>query len=469
MNKVQITRSPIDDSIYVERELANKAEIKQALKNANKAQRLWRKSSIAERAACCYAMVAALMSNEEEIAEQLCWMMGRPIRYCKAEISGMAERARFMVSAAEAALAPIVLEEKQGFKRYVKREPLGVVFVIAPWNYPYLTAINTIVPAIMAGNTVILKHSAQTPLCAEQFAKAFEEISPLLNVPHGIFQYLHLNHSETERLIAEPLVDYVAFTGSVAGGEMVESAASGRFIGVGLELGGKDSAYVRADADISHAVASCVDGAFFNSGQSCCAIERVYVHTSIYDDFVNQVVALVNEYKLGRPDDKSTTLGPLVKADNADFVRRQITAAITAGARAHINSDDFLLDKIGSAYLAPQVLTAVDHSMSVMTDESFGPVVGIMEVESDEQAISLMNSSEFGLTAAVFTGNIDQGISIGDQLETGTFFINRCDYLDPALAWVGVKSSGRGCTLSTLGYQSLTRPKSYHIKVDITQ
>ncbi len=465
MSNVQLTRSPIDDSIYVERTLAGQEEIKQALAKASCAQVKWKQSSIAERAALCYAMVDALSSNEEEIAEQLCWMMGRPIRYCKGEVHGMAERARYMIAVAEESLKVIELPQKDGFVRYIKREALGVVFVIAPWNYPYLIAINTIIPAIMAGNTVVLKHSAQTPLCAEQFANAFEKASLSLNVPNGIFQYLHLSHDDTERVIKDPLVNYVAFTGSVVGAEMVERAASGRFIGVGLELGGKDPAYVREDADISHAVSTCVDGAFFNSGQSCCAIERIYVHTSIYDEFVKQLVALVNEYKLGRPDNSETTLGPLVKAVNANFVREQISSAIAAGAKAHINLSDFPLDQPGSAYLAPQVLTVVDHNMSVMKDESFGPVVGIMKVDNDEQAISLMNDSEFGLTASVFTTNIEQGIAIGEQLATGTFFINRCDYLDPALAWTGVKNSGRGCTLSTLGYEHLTRSKSFHIKL----
>lgn len=472
MSNIQITRSPIDDSIYVERPLASQEEINHALQNANKTQIQWRQSSIAERAALCYAMVDALIDNDEEIAKQLCWMMGRPIRDCKGEVSGMAERARYMIESAEKSLKIIELPKKEGFIRYIKQEPLGIVFVIAPWNYPYLTAINTIIPAIMAGNTVILKHSAQTPLCAEQFAKAFanafEKTSLSLNVPEGVFQYLHLSHADTERVIQDPFVNYVAFTGSVAGGEMVERAASGRFIGVGLELGGKDAAYVRADADISDAVASCVDGAFFNSGQSCCAIERLYVHQTIYDDFVKQAVALVNQYKLGRPDDNETTLGPMVKTSAADFVRGQISSAITAGAKAHINPSDFPLAKDSTPYLAPQILTEVDHSMSVMKDESFGPVIGIMKVNGDEQAVNLMNDSDFGLTASVFTKNIEQGIAIGEKLETGTFFINRCDYLDPALAWTGIKKSGRGCTLSSMGYQALTRPKSFHIKVNVT-
>jgi len=323
--------------------------------------------------------------------------------------------------------------------------------------------VNTIIPTIMAGNTVILKHSAQTPLCAEQFADAFNAAE----LPEGVFQFLHLSHADTEMIIKDPAIDYVAFTGSVAGGEMVEQASSGRFIGTGLELGGKDPAYVRADADIDYAVETTIDGAFFNSGQSCCGIERIYVAEAIFDEFVEKAVSLVNQYKLGRSDDPETTLGPLVKASAADFVREQIKEAVNAGAIAHINRDDFPLDKSGSAYLAPQVLTHVDHNMRVMTEESFGPVVGIMKVSSDEQAIELMNDSEFGLTASVFSSDIETATAIGEQLETGTFFINRCDYLDPSLAWVGVKNSGNGCTLSSMGYETITRPKSFHLKTKI--
>jgi len=460
MNNPQVTRSPIDDSIYVERRLASKTEIQHVVNQAISAQKIWRKSSLTHRAEVCNAMVDTLISNGDEIAEQLCWMMGRPIRYCKNELAGMAERARFMINEANSALTTMNFPEIKGGLRYIKHEPLGVVFVIAPWNYPYLTAINTIVPAIMAGNSVILKHSAQTPLCAEQFASGFEQAG----LAKGVFQYLHLSHENTEHIINNQPINYVAFTGSVAGGEAIEQAASTRFIGVGLELGGKDPAYVRQDADITYAVATCIDGAFFNSGQSCCAIERIYVHESLYDDFVKQAVALVKQYVLGRPDKMRTTLGPMVNAKSAGFVRKQVLDAIKQGAIAHIDETEFPLNKHGSPYLAPQLLTNVDHSMSVMVDESFGPVVGIMKVENDEQAIYLMNDSEFGLTASVFTQNIEQGITIGEQLDTGTFFINRCDYLHPELAWTGVKKSGRGCSLSAMGYQALTRPKSFHIK-----
>ncbi len=461
--KIQITRSPIDNSVYVERQLASQTEINQVIQQANNAQTQWRKTSLNHRAKVCCAMVNALINNEDEVAKQLCWMMGRPIRYCKNELAGMAERAHVMIAEAQLALQPISLAEKPGYTRYIKREPVGVVFVIAPWNYPYLTAINTIVPAIMAGNSVILKHSAQTPLCAEQFARAFEKAG----LAENVFQYLHLNHEATQKIVSEQAINYVAFTGSVAGGEIIEQAASRRFLGLTLELGGKDPAYVRKDADLGYAVASCIDGAFFNSGQSCCAIERIYVDESIYEEFLEQAVALVKQYILGRSDDINTTLGPMVNAKSADFVRQQVFDAVSKGAIKHINDADFPLNKQGSAYLSPQLLTNVDHSMSVMTDESFGPVVGIMKVSNDDQAIALMNDCQFGLTAAVFSQNIAQAVAIGEQLITGTFFINGCDYLDPALAWTGVKKSGKGCSLSTLGYQALTRAKSFNIKENL--
>jgi len=455
------THSPIDNSVYLERSFATQDEIQLAIIKAQKAAPLWRSTSLAFREKCCTNAVNALVANRENIAQEICWQMGRPIRYAASEVTGLEERARYMIKHADAALSPVQLPEKPGFLRYIKREPLGIVFVIAPWNYPYLTAVNTIIPALMAGNVVILKHSAQTPLVAERFAEAFA----LANLPEGVFQYLHLTHSDTEKLIQCAPINHIAFTGSVAGGSMVEAAAAGRFLSIGLELGGNDPAYVRADADINQAVETSIDGAFFNSGQSCCGIERIYVHQHLFEAFVSKAVALVNRYKLGRSDDPETTLGPLVRASAADFVREQIKEAIEQGAIAHINPRHFAHDQPGQAYLAPQILTNVNHDMRIMTEETFGPVVGIMSVKNDDEAIALMNDSNYGLTAAIFTQDIETGILLGEQLETGTFFINRCDYLDPALAWTGVKHSGRGCSLSTLGYESLTRPKSFHIKL----
>ncbi len=454
------TISPVDGSPYVERLCATQEEINATIELAVTAQQAWKKTALDERKRLCSLAIDAFVAKKDDIAAEICWQMGRPIRSAAGEVSGMEERARTMIELADQGLATIKLADKPGFERWIQREPLGVTFVIAPWNYPYLTAINAVLPAILAGNSVVLKHSAQTPLCAERLHEAFKAGG----LPEGVFQYLHLSHSYTETIIGDERIAYVAFTGSVPGGAMVEKAAAGRFIGVGLELGGKDPAYVRADADLAQAVDTTMDGAFFNSGQSCCGIERIYVHKSIYDDFIKQAVAWVKTLKLGRSDDAETTLGPLVHANAADFVRGQAEEAIKQGAIAHISNAEYPLDQPGTPYLAPQLLTNVDHSMRVMIEESFGPIVGVQKVASDEEAIALMNDSEFGLTASIFSQDIAKAVELGQQVEAGTFFVNRCDYLDPELAWTGIKNSGHGCTLSVMGFESLTRPKSFHIK-----
>lgn len=452
--------SPVDGSVYVERQTASSEEIEQTLSAAVIAQKKWKNAPIVERQALCSKAVDAFVSHGADIAEEITWQIGRPISQAPGEVGGFEERARYMIEISESSLADVKPVAKDGFTRYIKREPLGVVFVVAPWNFPYLTSVNAIIPALLAGNAVVLKHSAQTPLCAERLQQAFSEAG----LPQGVFQYLHLTHDDTEHVIQSPEINFVAFTGSVAGGEMVERAAVGRFIGAGLELGGKDPAYVRKDANLQHAIETVTDGAIFNSGQSCCGIERVYVDESIYQEFVDGVVDLVSAYNLGRPDDTSTNLGPLVKASAADYVRGQIDEAVTAGAKALVDPATFSANEAGTPYLAPQVMIDVDHSMRVMTEETFGPVIPIMSVNGDEEAIDLMNDSEFGLTAAIFTQDETAAIEIGNHIDTGTWFMNRCDYLDPALAWTGVKNSGRGCTLSSIGFEHMTRPKSFHLK-----
>ncbi len=461
---IQKTISPIDGSVYVERELATPQQIETALDKASKAQLEWRTLSVLERADYCTRMVEHMLKNVDDIALELSWQMGRPIKYTPFEIKrGFAERSSYMIAIAEKALADISVEPKEGFNRFIRREPLGVVFTVAPWNYPYLTSVNSIIPALMAGNTVLLKHAAQTPLCAERYAEA----AKAAGLPEGVFQYLHLTHDDVAKVIADERVAFVAFTGSVAGGHAVQQAASSRFIATGLELGGKDPAYVRADANLSHAIENLVDGSFFNSGQSCCGIERIYVHRDIFKEFIDGFVELTKGYRLGNPLDENTTLGPMVRTSAADFVRGQILEAIDGGAKPLIDSALFPESKEGTPYLAPQVLIAVDHGMRVMSEETFGPVVGIMQVTSDEEAIYLMNDSQYGLSASVWTADEDAALQIGHQINTGTLYMNRCDYLDPALAWTGVKDTGRGCTLSALGYEALTRPKSFHLKTKV--
>ena len=455
------TISPIDGSVFVERPLASDTEAEAALVRSAKAQREWKTVPLQQRTALLSSFVDKFVAKRDDIALELTWQMGRPVRYTPGEVRGFEERARTMIALAPQALADIDVGPKDGFRRFIRRDPVGVVLVVAPWNYPYLTAVNTVVPALMAGNSVLLKHAQQTPLCAERFAQAGKEAG----LPDGLLQFIHTSHETTAKLIKHAGLAHVAFTGSVPGGRAMEEAAKGRFIGVGLELGGKDPAYVRADANLDHAIENVVDGAFFNSGQSCCGIERIYVHEAVYDRFVEGAAELTRKYVLDDPTKPETTLGPVVRTAAADFVRGQIKDAVSAGARTLVDEKKFIASKPGTPYLAPQILTGVDHKMRVMTEESFGPVVGIMKVKSDDEAVALMNDSEFGLTAAIWTSDADAAIKIGDRVETGTWFMNRCDYLDPALSWTGVKNSGRGVTLSALGYDHLTRPKSFHLRL----
>jgi acyl-CoA reductase-like NAD-dependent aldehyde dehydrogenase len=449
--------SPIDGSVYARRPAEAAAHVVPRLAAARRAQRDWAARHLEDRIALVQEGVARLERVNADLVTELAWQMGRPVRY-GGEMGGVRERTAYMAGIAPRALAPETVEESGRFRRLLAREPLGLVFVIAPWNYPYLTAINTIVPALIAGNAVVLKHASQTLLAGERLEQAFA------HMPEGLFTNLFLDHATTEALIRAREFDFINFTGSVEGGRAIERAAAGTFVGTGLELGGKDPAYVREDADLEAAVETLMDGAMYNSGQCCCGIERIYVHRSLYDAFVEKSVALVSKYQLGNPLEEATTLGPMASIRFADTVRAQIAEAIDAGANVLVDPDLFPADTGESAYLAPQILVDVDHSMRVMTAESFGPVVGIMPVQDDEEAIRLMNDCRYGLTASIWTEDPDVAQAIGARIETGTVFMNRADYLDPALCWTGCKETGRGAALSHLGYLSLTRPKSYHLR-----
>jgi acyl-CoA reductase-like NAD-dependent aldehyde dehydrogenase len=453
--------SPVDGSVYAKRPVLSKLEAVEVITSSHLAGRAWRSKPLDERVSRVMAFVSKLVEDPNAAAEQMSWMMGRPKNQF-GEFQGCVDRATYMASIAEQGLAPHIVEDSKDFERRIEREPHGVVFVVAPWNYPYLTSINTIVPALIAGNTVVMKHAAQTLLVGEHMKKAADAV----DIPAGVLQNVFLDHATTSELISENYFDFINFTGSVGGGQAMERASAGTFTGVGTELGGKDPAYVMQDADIESAATSLMDGAFYNSGQCCCGIERIYVHETVYDAFVSRAVSIVSQLKLGNPFDPNVTIGPMANRRFAAEVRGQIAEAIDLGAIAQIPSELFPEDD-GGAYLAPQILTNVNHDMRVMREESFGPVVGIMSVSGDKEAIRLMNDSEFGLTASLWTNDTDRAARLGREIETGTVFMNRCDYLDPAICWTGCKNTGRGGTLSFIGYQNLTRPKSYHLKKTI--
>ncbi|KAF6757734.1 succinate semialdehyde dehydrogenase [Ephemerocybe angulata] len=491
---LQTTITPHSQAPYVERTYPTPAELDAAIAAAAAAQPFWAATPLAQRIAIGRAFIKEFEALKEEIPLELTLQMGRPVQQGPGEVRGLVERSNYMLDIAPTALADVSLADtdKPGFKRYIKRVPIGVVFVIAPWNFPYLTTINSLLPALLAGNTVLLKPSPQTPLTAERIAAAFARAG----LPPNVLTVLHLGPEGVAQTINAKQVGFVSFTGSVPVGRTIaETAAKAPgFTGTGLELGGKDPAYVAPDADLDFTVAELVDGAFFNSGQSCCSIERIYVHAAVYEPFVAKFVALTKEYKLGDPTTGHTNLGPVVSLASAERIRKQVADAVAQGARSLVPENLFPAAKPGTTYVGPQVLVNVNHTMDVMTEETFGPVVGIQRVSSAAEALELMNDSRYGLTASVWTdvecqpradeseyitpaelveytakGEVGEGLfdRMVEGLETGTVFLNRCDYLDPALAWSGVKDSGRGVSLSKFGYDQLTRPKSVHMKISL--
>ena len=457
---IQKTITPIDNSVYLERPLSTQTEIDNVIENSKKSFQSWKNTSIEDRITIINKFIDNLIALKPEVSKEICWQIGRPISQCGNELRGFEERSRHMVKIAKESLRDIPATKNDEFDNYIYKSPLGVIFVMAPWNYPIITATNTIVPALLAGNTIVIKHSSQTPRCAELISQAFDNTG----LPEGVFQFVHTDHQACEKIIADPRIAHVVFTGSVRGGQEVKKYIGTRFINVGLELGGKDPAYVRSDADLNHAIENLVDGAMFNSGQSCCGIERIYVDQSIYKDFIDGFKTITEQYKLGDPSQEDTNLGPVVRLSAANFIRSQISEAEKQGAKRLIDESKFSIAKDDNCYIAPQVMIDVDHSMRFMMEETFGPAVGIMPVKDHHEAKQLMNDSPYGLTASIWTKDLDFAKEFGRDIETGTFFMNRCDYLDPALAWTGVKDTGVGCSLSVLAFDQFTRPQSFHMR-----
>ena len=454
--------NPWDETIYTAMNCLTDEQTDRAIERARRAYASWRWSGAAERRALCEAFVREFEAMADTVAADITGQMGKPLRQARNEVNTMLDRARYMISIAEAALADEYLPEAPGFVRYIRHEPLGVVLDIAAWNYPLLIAVNVVVPAVLAGNAVLIKHSSRTPLCGRAFTEAFRRAG----APEDLVQDLILDHETTEKVIADPRIDFVSFTGSVRGGHEITRAAAGRFIGTGLELGGKDPAYVCADAPFEFTVENTVDGAFYNAGQSCCAIERIYVEQAIYPKFLEAFVELTRTYRLGDPKDPATTIGPLASKSQLAFLDGQVREAVVRGGRLAVDPASYDVPRQGW-FFAPAVVAEAPQDCSLMREESFGPVIGILPVSGDEEAVRLMNDSPYGLTASIWTMDEERARRIGERVETGTFYMNRCDYLDPALPWTGVKDTGRGATLSRYGLLQLSRLKSMHLRVKL--
>ncbi len=453
--------NPFTEQVELTLPLLPLAEVDRVVVRARAAFRAWSATPIDSRIALCRGFVDAFKAMADEVAANTSRQMGKPVKQARGEVNRLVERAEYMIGIAKETLADEYVPEIAGFKRYIRHEPLGVVFDIAAWNYPLLIALNVVVPSVLAGNAVILKHSSKTPLCGQAFEDAFNKAG----APANLVQHVVCAHNVAEAFVKHPGVDYVSFTGSTGGGHDMVRAASDRFINIGLELGGKDPAYVCADADFASAVENCVDGAFYNAGQSCCAIERVYVDKAIYKDFVEAYIAEAKKYiNPGDPKLDTTSLGPLASKSAAAFLAGQVDDAVKAGGRLVVSGKDFSIPKQGW-FAQPAVVADAPQSCALMQEESFGPVIGITPVANDAEAIRYMNDSAYGLTASIWTKDLARAVRVGEQIETGTFFLNRCDYCDPGLPWTGVKDTGRGASLSKYGLLQLTRLKSMHLKI----
>jgi acyl-CoA reductase-like NAD-dependent aldehyde dehydrogenase len=461
-DRTLVVDNPFTGDIACTVPLADESDVSLTLERADHAAREWRQTPLSDRVALCERAVAGLEAAAETIATDVTRMMGKPIAQARGEVKTMAVRARAMMGMAHAALADVAAPAQAGFERRTVREPLGVVLDLPAWNYPLLTAVNCVVPAVVAGNAVIVKHSPRSPLCGEHFARAFAGAGG----PTHLVQALHCDHAASEKMVGDGRIDHVVFTGSVYGGHRIALAGAKRFLHPCLELGGSDPAYVAPDCDLAKTVDNLVDGAIYNAGQSCCAVERIYVHRSLYPSFVEMAENLVKTYVMGDPMSDATTLGPIAQPAHISDLQDMVDDARSRGARLIAGGRRTRVDGRGR-FFEPTLLADITPAMRVFREEQFGPIVAAAPVDSDEEAVARMNDSALGLTASVWTRDRDRADRMARALQCGTVFMNRCDYLDPTLPWNGWKDSGRGVSLSPLGFEALTRPKSIHFRLSL--
>ena len=407
--------NPATEETFRTLEMTSEAELGAILERMRAAQKKWREVSVNERVEICRGFVDAFRSMRETVALDITRQMGKPLVQARREVDTMLDRADTMLRLAPAGLEDETLEPKPGLRRFIRHEPLGIVLDIPAWNYPLLIAVNVVIPALLAGNAVLIKHARLTPLCGDAFIDAFRQTS----LPADLVASVRVDHDTITRLIARRAVDFISFTGSVEGGREVYRHASAQLLDMGLELGGKDPALVCEDANFDFAVANLVDGAFYNAGQSCCAVERIYVARPLFQTFVDAFVAEVRNYTVGDPENPATGIGPLAQLKALDVLKHQVDQAVQRGAKLLTGGKR----APGRGYFfEPAVLVDVDHSMSLMTEESFGPVIGIMAVDSEDEAIRLMNDSPYGLTASIWTEDAERGEALAARTAEKQFY-----------------------------------------------
>ena len=431
-------------------------ELNSVLNKATRTQSAWAQVSIKERVAILTKGIECFLGKREELARELSELIGRPLQQCPKEIEGFAARARYLLNLAEQELAPVAGECDQHNKRIIVKEPVGVVLIIGAWNFPYNVIVNTLIPALAAGNAVIIKHALQTAPVGENLVAIFKKGG----LPEDLLAAVKLTNERTEQLVGDSRINYVSLVGSPRAGRAVLQASARRphdFIKVSLELGGCDGAYVREDADLAKAIPELLDGAFFNSGQSCCGVQRIFVHQGLYKAFVEAAKKeAVSSYQIGK------TLGPVITKDAA----AKVSAAVSQDAG---RCEAFVIPlpkdlPAEHAYCEPTILIDPPHGTNVLSNEIFGPIVAISPVASDEEAVNKINDVPLGLTASIWTKDIGHAEKqLAPRLVVGTVYINRCDTVHPSLPWSGAKLSGLAFTLSKFAYDQVTRFKSINI------
>ncbi|RQM16502.1 hypothetical protein DD237_002494 [Peronospora effusa] len=464
--------NPYTGETFCEVVYESKAEAYTKLDAAVMAQLDWKNAPLNERQRLCTNWINVLSSNAADISNDISGMMGKPVQQARNEINGTIDRAKALIDLSNEALCKESFPEENGLFRQITHDSVGVIYVIpilmfrnhfyadqAPWNYPLMTAVNSIIPAVLAGNTVLLKHSPRTPLCGEHYAKTFEQAG----FPKNVLQSSFVEHDTAAEIIQRPEIAFVSFTGSVRGGRQVQQTLSQRSIDVTLELGGNDAGYVTANADAEAAAEALVDGVCYNSGQSCCGVERIYVHEAKYDQFLEKAISLFEAYNLGDPTDAKTSMGPMALPTAPEMLDAHVKDAMAKGA-IRLTGSGIVTDAAGKGrFYLPTLLGNCNNSMDIMTEESFGPIVGVERVSSDADAIEKINDSKYGLTASIFSSDREQAMVVGSQISVGTVYMNRCDVLDPYLPWTGSRDSGKGISLSKHGFRSVTKLKSVRV------